>query len=160
MHHLNTRPAQLLLFVILAGSTISVSSGCATTPQSAPPTATAQPKPAATPSPTATSSPTPQPTPQVFTVGDTGGQGAYIRRTPLGDRIKAWPDGTVMTVIGGDQIVDGNTWRNVSDPEGNEGWMLADLLVPQESTLVPPIETPTAGSPPTSATPSETPATD
>ncbi len=158
MNRLNTRPAQLLLFIILAGSAISVSSGCATTPRSAPPAATAQADPTATPSPT--SSPTPQPSPQIFTVGNTDGQGAYLRRTPLGDRIKAWPDGTVMTAIGGDQIVDGNTWRNVRDPEGSEGWMLADYLVPQELTPVPPLETPTAAPPPTSASATEAPATD
>ncbi|GEM_PF-5312761 len=147
MNRLNTRPAWLLLFIILAGSTIGMSSGCATALEPALPTATVR---AATP--TAVPSPTPQPSPQLFAVGNTDSQGAFLRRTPIGERIKAWLDGAIMTAVGGDQIVEGNSWRNVRDPEGNEGWMLIDYLVPQDLTPVPPLETPTATSSPTSAT--------
>ncbi len=150
MNRLDTRPAQLLFFIILAGSMVGLSSGCGTAPRSTAPAATAQAHPTATPDPTI--SPTPQPSPQAFTVGNTDGQGVYLRRSPLGERIRAWPDGTVMIAIGGDQIVDGKTWRNVKDPDGNDGWALADYLVPRKLT-------PAATSLPTSTPATETPTT-
>lgn len=157
MNRLTMRPARLLLFIIVAGSTISLSSGCGTAPGSASPAVTAQAGLTATPKPT--SSPTPKPSPQLFAVGHTDGQGAYLRRTPQGDRIRPWPDGTLLTLIGGDQIVEGKTWRNVRDPEGNDGWMVVDYLVPQESTPVPSSGASAASPLPTPAITSGTPGT-
>jgi SH3-like domain-containing protein len=82
----------------------------------------------AAPTPTAT----PAVKPLTLLVGGTGGDGVYLRRSPGdGERIKAWPDGAKMTVIGVDRIVGGKTWKNVRDPDGNEGWVLGDYLVPE-----------------------------
>jgi hypothetical protein len=96
-------------------------------PSPVPPTST--PRPAPTPSPEP--SPTPAPEPAVMQVANTGGLGVYMRRTPTVDeRIRAWVEGTRMTVIGPDQVVGGTTWRNVKDPAGNEGWVPAQYLIP------------------------------
>ena len=76
--------------------------------------------------------PTPAPdTPEVaYVVGNTGGSGVYIRRTlDAADRIKAWPDGTEMVVVGPDVTEDDVVWKNVRDPDGNEGFVPADYLV-------------------------------
>ena len=93
-----------------------------------------------TPTPTLISK-TPPPRPQVsVVVGNTGGIGVSIRRTPkLEDTIKAWPDGTEMLVIGDDREAEGMTWKNVQDPDGNKGW------VPSMYLLAAPTPTPTSG---------------
>jgi hypothetical protein len=79
-----------------------------------------------TPAPTATSPAT------WVLVGNTGGVGVYLRRTPhMDDQLKAWPDGTSLKVIGPDVDGDGHHWKNVQDPDGNVGW------VPAEYVLVP-----------------------
>jgi len=80
------------------------------------------------------STPTPQPTPthtrSTAVVGNTGGDGVYIRRTPaMADKIKAWPDGTRMTVLGEDRQAEGRAWCNVEDPDGTVGWVPAEYLV-------------------------------
>lgn len=98
----------------------------------APPTPTS---PAASPTPVpAPPSPTAAPptaTPSAYLVANTGGDGVYLRRAPGSDeRIKAWPDRTRLTVAGADRQVGGKTWRNVKDPDGNVGWVLADYLEP------------------------------
>ena len=51
-----------------------------------------------------------------------------LRKTPGGDAIRAWADGTVMQVVGSTQQAAGHTWQNVKDPAGNTGWMAADFL--------------------------------
>ena len=64
-------------------------------------------------------------------VANTDGQGAYLRRTTnLEDRLQAWPDGTVLRVMGADTIVDALVWRPVVDPEGNRGWIPAKYTAP------------------------------
>ena len=75
-----------------------------------------------------------------YVVGNTGGDGVYIRRTPdMEDRVKAWPDGTEMIEIGDVVTVDGRTWRNVRDPDGFEGFVpaqhLVEELIPKEPTI-------------------------
>jgi hypothetical protein len=65
-------------------------------------------------------------TPTQLFVGGTGGTGVYLRESPDTDeRIRAWPDGTVLRVIGPDETVNGAVWRNVEDPAGNRGWVPA-----------------------------------
>ena len=103
-------------------------SGAAPSPASSPvavttanASATAASAPIAEPSPTATSS--------TLVVGNTGGDGAFIRRTPGGDTIRAWPDGAEMVVVGEDGQAEGGTWKNVRDPDGNEGWVATEYLV-------------------------------
>ena len=62
-------------------------------------------------------------------VANTDSQGVYIRRTTaLADKIKVWPDGTTMVVIGADRGAEGLIWKNVRDPDGNSGWIPAQYL--------------------------------
>ena len=66
--------------------------------------------------------------PQLF-VANTGGTGVFLREAPEAEeRIRAWPDGTVLKVVGDDQTVNGATWRNVEDPAGNRGWVPAQYI--------------------------------
>lgn len=79
--------------------------------------------------PTAAPSPTP-PLP-VLRIGGTGGMGAYLRATPrLADRLRAWPDGTLMQPTGDEATADGRHWRQVRAPDGVVGWLPADFLTP------------------------------
>ena len=65
----------------------------------------------------------PQATGRVFVVGNTGGQGVYLRGTPrLDDRDRAYPDGTRLEQIGEDTTAEGLTWRRVRAPDGRTGW--------------------------------------
>src|SRR5262249_41846625 len=71
------------------------------TPTVPPPTETPAPSPTivptATPMPPTPTPVPPSPTPSSFVVGNTGGDGVYVRRTAGGnDKIKAWPDGTAI----------------------------------------------------------------
>ena len=101
-------------------------------------TATATPTtdPALTPSPTPMVAPAPESSPtaedsgQVYYVGNTDGDGVYIRRTRhMEDKIKAWPDGTEMIEISAAVEVENRLWRHVRDPDGNEGYVPAEYLV-------------------------------
>jgi hypothetical protein len=107
------------------------------------------------PTPEATEVPVPSPTlppiiptstPVPLTVGKTGGDGIWIRATPaIGNKLKAWPDGTRMVVIGPDQTVGGQIWRNVRDPAGNVGWVAGEyLLTAAEVAPAGPTKTPNA----------------
>jgi hypothetical protein len=63
-------------------------------------------------------------------VGNTDGEGAYIRKTPnFDDKIKAWPDGTEVTVVADDREEEGTLWKNVDDPDGNVGWIPSKYLL-------------------------------
>lgn len=63
-------------------------------------------------------------------VGNTGGEGVYLRRTPvMSDRAVAWPDGTRLEILGDETWSDGRTWRLVRDPSGNVGWVPTAYLV-------------------------------
>ena len=88
------------------------------------------PTPSPTLIPTATFSPASDTQERTYVVANTGGDGVYIRRTTdMADRIKAWPDGTEMVVVGPDVTVEGRPWRNVRDPDGNEGFVPVQYLV-------------------------------
>jgi hypothetical protein len=93
----------------------------------APPAASALPVGSAPPpTPTPVTSPTPEPArPAAVRVANTGGVGVYLRREPALDaqRIVAWPDRTVLQVLGPEQVVDGQSWLPVQDPRGNRGWV-------------------------------------
>jgi hypothetical protein len=57
-------------------------------------------------------------------VGNTDGQGVYVRKTPvMADRLKAYPDGTALTIIGDDVNGDGQLWKHVRTPDGVEGYV-------------------------------------
>ena len=47
-----------------------------------------------------------------------------------------------MVVIGPDVTAEGRDWKNVRDPDGNEGFVAAEFLEPQPSPE--PTATPTA----------------
>lgn len=62
--------------------------------------------------------------PQSVVVADTGGEGVFPRRTPaLDDRMKAYPEGTTLAVIGGETEGGGITWLRVRAPDGVEAWV-------------------------------------
>ena len=87
---------------------------------------------------------------QSYYVGNTGGDGVYIRRThDMDDRIKAWPDDTKMIEISGWLDVGGRLWRHVVDPDGNEGYVPAEYLVDSvaEATAVPVLSAPPRNTP-------------
>ncbi|MHB1415723.1 MAG: hypothetical protein ACYC1C_10765 [Chloroflexota bacterium] len=119
--------------------------------------------------PTQTPTPTPQPTPTqtVYVVGNTGGDGAWLRRSPhLADHLKAWPDNTRMVDMGEDVNSEGLPWHKVRDPQGNIGYIPAKWLVviqqgqasqptPQAQQAQPqPQQTPPTVSPTATPTPS------
>ncbi len=61
-------------------------------------------------------------------VANTGGDGVSLRRDPTqsqagGNRIRVWPDGTVLTPTGESIHADGWDWYKVKDPAGNVGWV-------------------------------------
>jgi hypothetical protein len=95
------------------------------------------PAPSATPAAAqAGPTPAPSPTPAVTRVkiGNTDGLGAYLRPEPnLEARgVVAWPDGSVLEIVGPDRQFDGKVWRNVKDSRGNVGWILREYLLPAE----------------------------
>jgi hypothetical protein len=97
-----------------------------------PATATAHP-PTATVTVPAAPTATAKPTPPAGTahVGNTGGDGAYLRHTPrLADHWVAWPDNTSLVLLGNDADGDGQHWLQVRDPRNDVGWMPAQFVVP------------------------------
>ena len=59
-------------------------------------------------------------------VGNTDGSGVYVRETPsLADRLRAYGDGTQLTVIGADVTADGQQWKHIRTPDGLEGYVPA-----------------------------------
>ena len=63
---------------------------------------------------------------KVFVVGNTGGQGVYLRRTPrLDDRDTPYVDGTRLEQIDADVTANGLTWHRVRAPDGKVGWVPA-----------------------------------
>ena len=105
------------------------------------PTLTLTPLPATrTPTPTLSPTITLTPVSTFYEVGNTDGDGVYLRESAGGDeRIKAWPDGTLMMVVGPDTLIDGRLWRYIQDPDGNIGYVPVEYLVKH----VPPTATPT-----------------
>ena len=62
-------------------------------------------------------------------VGNTGGEGVFIRSAPQsGEKIEAWWDGSKMVAIGPDEVAGGRSWKNVRDPDGNVGFIAAEYL--------------------------------
>ena len=89
-----------------------------------------------------------------WTIGNTGGEGVYIRRTAdMDDRIKAWPDGIEMVVVGPDVTAEDILWKNVRDPDGNAGFVPAEYLIAPQA----PETTPTATTTPSADSAEPTP---
>lgn len=63
-------------------------------------------------------------------VGNTDGQGVYLRRTPrMDDTIRPWVDGTPMVVLGPPETGEGHSWLRVRAPDGTEGYIPVQYLV-------------------------------
>ncbi len=98
------------------------------------PTATTSGRPTAVPTETLLPSPSPTPTPvpdkpQTMVVGNTDGEGVFLRRTPhLDDRVRAWMDGARMEIIGQPVDSDGVHWAHVRAPDGTEGYIPQQYL--------------------------------
>ncbi len=91
------------------------------------------------PSPSAASlAAAPSPTSRVIVlgrwlVGQTDGEGVYLRATPkVEDRLKAWPDGTLMEDVGPPTTAEGQDWRHVRAPDGRDGWIPSRYLLPDQ----------------------------
>ena len=87
------------------------------TRQASPAAATAAPKPTEAPKPSAANT--------VY-VGNTDGEGVYVRKTPnMDDKVSAYSDGTALAIIGDDVDGDGQHWKHVRTPDGLEGFVPA-----------------------------------
>ncbi len=117
---------------LLPGSAPSATSTPEARPASAVPSPSPSPaRPTAAASPTApqaatrpTSAPAQSASAETVYVGNTDGEGVYIRNTPsMADRAQAYPDGTELTIIGDDVDGDGQHWHHVKTPDGLEGYV-------------------------------------
>ena len=93
----------------------------------------------------AETTPTPDALEVTLFVGRTNGEGVYIRRqVDSTDRIRVWPDGTKLVVVGPAVAAGGRVWRSVRDPDGNVGFVPSEYLVYTLPTaVVEPDQTPT-----------------
>jgi len=41
----------------------------------------------------------------------------------MADRVRAYPDGTALTIVGDDVDGDGQQWKHVTTPDGLEGYV-------------------------------------
>jgi len=106
-------------------------------PSPSPKPAAAAASPAASPAAQATSTAAPTtavaPANTVY-VGNTDGEGVFLRNTPvMDDKAKAYPDGTALTIIGDDVDGDGQHWKHVKTPDGEQGYVPS-----QYTTTTPP----------------------
>ncbi len=124
-------------------------------------TAVARAKAAATGTALAGAGAVPVTTADVVYIGNTGGIGVFLRRTPqAADRLKAYPDNTRLVVIGPDVGAEGRPWRHVRAPDGVEGYVPAQYTSSQPIPTVTPAPTPqTAAATPTPAAPTAAPTT-
>jgi hypothetical protein len=86
--------------------------------------------PASTPTPVQSS---PTPVSRAVLVGqvaNTGGDGVFLRHTPLlADRWMAWPDRTPLVFLGNEAEGDGQHWVQVRDPKNNIGWVPSQYVI-------------------------------
>jgi hypothetical protein len=63
-------------------------------------------------------------------VGNTDGEGVYVRKTPvMADRVRAYPDGTPLEIVGDDVDGEGKRWKHVKAPDELEGYVPAVYTV-------------------------------
>ena len=102
----------------------SSSSPSAAASPSPSPVAAASPTAGAAAAPQATNTSAPAASASTVYVGNTDGEGVYIRNTPvMDDKNQAYPDGTALTIIGDDVEGDGQHWKHVKAPDGTEGFV-------------------------------------
>lgn len=93
--------------------------------------------------PTATAPPATNAPRRVY-VGNTDGEGVFLRRTPAqSDRIKAFADGTALDVTGPPVQAEGQTWLPVRAPDGTDGFVPERYTVATAPVAPPPIAAPT-----------------
>lgn len=88
----------------------------------------------ASPSPEATVEPTVTVAPQTATVSS--GVGVWLRGAPstAGEQLEWLLDGTVVTLLAGQETADDLLWQQVRTEGGVEGWVARDFLAVTEST--------------------------
>jgi hypothetical protein len=126
-------PYALVLLIVATGLAVTMNLlGSAMATQPAPIVATA-PGPRAQPT-QAADAPVPASVAAVR-VANTDGIGAFLRRSPnLNDRLRAWPDNTLLKVVGPDTTAEGIDWKQVEDPAGNRGWIPAQYTRPEPNS--------------------------
>lgn len=77
--------------------------------------------------------PAPSPTPVLFLITGTNGEGVRLRSNPGGPAIKVYPEGARLEQIGPDRDLQGTLWRNVRAADGAVGWVAA-----QYTSVAPP----------------------
>lgn len=86
----------------------------------------------ASPSPEATAEPTATTAPQTATVSS--GVGVWLRGAPStnGEQLEWLLDGTVVTLLAGQETADDLLWQQVRTEGGVEGWVARDFLAVTE----------------------------
>lgn len=94
------------------------------------PSPTPQPEPA-----TATPLPSPTPVPQPETATVSSGVGVWLRSAPgtASNQLEWLLDGTVVTLMDGQQSADELLWQQVRTEGGAEGWVARDFLVVEQT---------------------------
>ncbi len=120
-----------LTFYTMFGQWRFTSSGQIVARPTETPVETPQASVAHTPVPSPAPQPSPTAGPQKVKVGNADVP-VNMRAKPgiNAEIVTAVPVGTVLDIVGPDQKVDGQVWRNVRDPAGNVGYILSDFLVP------------------------------
>ncbi len=113
-----------------------------TTPSASPTVLLPSPSPTAalllSPTATETAVPSPSPTitppPAPLTATVSSGVGVWLRATPSteGEQLEWVLDGTVVTLLPGQETGEEFTWQQVRTPVGNEGWVAVPFLVYSE----------------------------
>src|SRR4051812_1942485 len=76
----------------------------------------------------------PTPPPGGVVVANTDGDGVYLRRSPrLADRMKPYPERTILTVIARDREGTGLTCFPVAPPAAGQGWGPINLTIARPS---------------------------
>jgi hypothetical protein len=88
--------------------------------------------PIASPTPQSTTAPTATTAPQTATVSS--GVGVWLRGAPStsGEQLEWLLDGTVVTLLPGQETADDLLWQQVSTAAGVEGWVARDFLAVSE----------------------------
>lgn len=111
--------------VLEVAPTQPVSESTPLSPPTSQPTPTSPP---ASPSPEATAAPTATTAPATATVSS--GVGVWLRGTPStsGEQLEWLLDGTVVTLMAGEETADDLVWQQVRTEGGVEGWVARDFL--------------------------------
>jgi hypothetical protein len=90
--------------------------------------------------PTVTPAPAAAPVVRRARVVNTGGEGALVRREPSVNAPSAGlvREEGIVTLLGPEETVQAQVWRQVEDSQGNQGWIRADYLAQiEEPTPLP-----------------------